>query len=91
MGREILLFSSKERKVRQEVADFLHQLADKIATGNLVLRQGLEEVKLELPDHLVLEVEVEEEQKRKRGLQHKLELELKWYDDDNAGGPLELE
>jgi len=91
MGREIELFKSKERKGRQEVAEFLHHLADKVASGNLVLKQGQEEVNVELPDNLILEVEVEDEHKRKKGVQHKLEIELKWYDNDDAGGPLELE
>lgn len=91
MGREIELFKSKERKGRQEVADFLRQLADKVAAGNLVLKQGQEEVSLELPENVILEVEVEDEQKRKRGVQHKLEIELKWYDNDDQSGPLELE
>ncbi len=91
MGREFELFRSKERKGRQEVADFLHQLADKVASGSLVLKQGQDEVTLQLPENVILEVEVEEEQKRKKGLQHKLEIELKWYDNDDAGGPLELE
>jgi amphi-Trp domain-containing protein len=91
MGREVELFKSKERKGRQEVAEFLRLLADKVAAGTLVLKQGQEEVTLELPDNIILEVEVEDEQKRKKGVQHKLEVELKWYDNDDAGGPLELE
>ncbi len=91
MGREIELFKSKERKGRQEVAEFLRQLADKVAAGNIVLKQGQEEVTLELPENVILEVEVEDEQKRKKGVQHKLEIELKWYDNDDQSGPLELE
>jgi len=90
MGREIELFKSKERKGRQEVADFLHQLADKVASGSLVLKQGADEVNIQLPDNVILEVEVEDEQKRKKGVQHKLEIELKWYDNDDDGGPMEL-
>ncbi len=91
MGREIELFKSKERKGRQEVADFLRHLADKVSSGNLVLKQGQEEVTVQLPETVYLEVEVEDEHKRKKGVQHKLEIELKWYDNDDAGGPLELE
>ncbi len=91
MGRDIELFKSKERKGRQEVAEFLRQLADKVAAGSLVLKQGQDEVNLVLPENVILEVEVEDVQKRKKGVQHKLEIELKWYDNDDAGGPLELE
>ncbi len=91
MGRETILFKSKERKGRKEVSDFLHQLADKIAAGNLVLRQGQDEVNLEIPENLILEVEVEDEHKRKKGRRRQLEIELKWYDNEDEGGPLELE
>ncbi len=90
MGREIELFKSKERKGRQEVAEFLRQLADKVAAGSLVLKQGADEVNIQLPDNVILEVEVEDEQKRKKGVQHKLEIELKWYDNDDDGGPMEI-
>ncbi|MFO8030741.1 MAG: amphi-Trp domain-containing protein [Cyclonatronaceae bacterium] len=90
MGREIELFKSKERKDRQETADFLHHLADKVASGNLVLKQGQNEVNIAIPENVQLEVEVEDEHKQKRGIRHKLEIELKWYDNDD-GGPLELE
>lgn len=91
MGREIVLFKRKERKERDQVADFLRQLADKVSDGNLVLRQGGEEVNLRLPSNLILEIEVEDEHKRIKGVQHKLEIELKWYDREDHGGPLELE
>jgi amphi-Trp domain-containing protein len=56
----------------------------------LVLKQGSEELSLEFPHNLILEVQVEDEDKRTKGIQHSLELEIKWYDDDSAAGPLEL-
>ncbi len=86
MGQETVLFKSKERKGRQEIADFLHQLADKIAAGNLILRQGQEEVNLEIPDNLILEVEVEDEHKSKKGVRRQLEIEIKWYDNEDKSG-----
>ncbi len=61
MGREIRLFKSEERKNRSEVSAFLHQLADKISQGKVVLRQGQEEIALQLPAGLILEVQVEDE------------------------------
>ena len=89
MGREIKLFKSKERKSRSEVSAFLHQLADKVAEGKVVLRQGNEEINLSLPDHLILELQVEDEDKKRKGVEHSLEVEIKWYDNDQSG-PLEL-
>jgi amphi-Trp domain-containing protein len=56
----------------------------------LILRQGTEEITLEFPSSLILEVQVEDEEKGRKGVQHSLELEIKWYDDDASGGPLEL-
>ena len=90
MGKEIRLFKSEEQKTRPEVCAFLHQLADKLSEGQVVLRQGQEEVTLQLPHHLILEIQVEDEDKKSKGTQHSLEVEIKWFDDDTGGGPLEL-
>jgi amphi-Trp domain-containing protein len=90
MGKETRLFKSEERKTQTEVSAFLHALADKIATGQVVLRQGQEEITLQLPQNLVLEIQVEEEDKREKGKQHSLEVEIKWYEGEQQAGPLEL-
>ena len=89
MGKETRLFKSEERKSRSDVSEFLHQLADKISQGQAVLSQGQEEITVQLPQSLVLEVQVEDEDKGSRGVQHSLEVELKWFDDEQ-GGTLEL-
>lgn len=90
MGKEIRLFKSEERRSRSEVSQFLHQIADKIESGEVILRQGQEELKLAIPTNLILEIQVEDEDKKTKGIQHSLEIELKWFDDDGTGGPLEL-
>ena len=90
MGKEIRLFKSQERMGRDGVSQFLHQLAEKVAEGRVVLRQGTEELVLEVPANLVLEVQVEDEDKKRKGIQHSLEVEIKWFDGDQGGGPLEL-
>ena len=90
MGLETRLFKSETKMNRQQVGDFLHQIADKIAAGQVILRQGSEELTLDLPGNLILELQVEDEDKGTKGLQHSLELEIKWFDGDDAGGPLEL-
>jgi amphi-Trp domain-containing protein len=90
MGKETRLFKSQERRNRAEVSGFLHQLADRLEEGTVTLRQGEEELILELPHNLVLEIQVEDEDKKRKGIQHSLEIEIKWFDDDAAGGPLEL-
>jgi amphi-Trp domain-containing protein len=90
MGKEIKLFKSEEPKNRSEVSAFLHQIADKIEEGNVVLRKAGEEITLDIPHHLILEIEVEEEDKQSKGIQHSLEIEIKWFDNDMSSGPLEL-
>ncbi len=90
MGRETRLFKSEERKNRADVSNFLHQLADKISDGKVVLSQGAEELTLQLPHNLILEVQVEDEEKKAKGIQHSLEIEIKWFDNDEQGGYLEL-
>jgi amphi-Trp domain-containing protein len=89
MGKETRLFKSEERKSRSDVSEFLHQLADRISKGKVVLSQGQEEITLQLPQSVILEVQVEDEDKGARGVQHSLEVEIKWFDDEQ-GGPLEL-
>jgi amphi-Trp domain-containing protein len=89
MGKEIRLVKSEERSSLSEASAFLHQLADKLSAGQVVLRQGSEELVLQIPGSLILEVQVEDEDKGSRGIQHSLEVELKWFDDEQDG-PLEL-
>lgn len=90
MGKEKRLFKSEERRSRSEVSAFLHQLADKLNEGQVVLRQGSDEITLVMPTNLILEIQVEDEDKKRKGIQHSLEVEIKWFEGDDAGGPLEL-
>ena len=90
MGKETRLFKSEERMTRPNVAAFLQHLADKIGEGQVVLRQGQHEITLDLPHNLVLEIQVEDEDKKSKGIQHSLEVEIKWFDDDGSSGPLQL-
>jgi amphi-Trp domain-containing protein len=89
MGKEIVLFKSEEKQAIQSVADFLHELADKLAQKEVILRQGEEEITVAVPDQVVLELKVEEEQKKGR-TQRSLEVEIEWYEGDQPGGPVTL-
>jgi amphi-Trp domain-containing protein len=90
MGKEVRLFKSEERRSSTEVAEFLRQIAGKIENGEVILRQGREEIFLKMPHNLILEIQVEDEDKKRKGIQHSLEIEIKWFDDDGESGPLEL-
>jgi len=90
MGRETVLFSSKEPKTRAQAGAFLRDLADRLDAGQVTLRQGQSEIVLDLPEEVVLELKVEDEEKRRKGTQHSLEVELKWYDGSGPSGAVEL-
>jgi amphi-Trp domain-containing protein len=89
MGRETVLFSSEERSSAQDVASFLRQLADKIEQNEIILKQGAEEVRLAIPNNLILELKAEEEVKGER-TQRSLEVELEWYEGEDADRSVSL-
>jgi len=87
MGKELKLFKSEERKTRAEVADFLRLLADKLTDGVVSLKSGNEQINLNISPNVILEIQVEDEDKRKKGIQHSLEIEIKWFDSDDWAAP----
>jgi amphi-Trp domain-containing protein len=89
MGRETILFSSEEKKDLQSVAAFLHQLADKLAGNQVILRQGADEIVVDIPNNVVLEIKVEEELKKNK-TQQSLEIEIEWNVGEEAPGGVEL-
>lgn len=89
MGRETVLFESEERKGLAEVAEFIRQLADRLDQNEVVLRRGSEEITLNLPRNVVLELKVEEEDKKGR-TQRSLEVEIEWYEGEADEGELTL-
>lgn len=90
MGKSTKLLKIKELRNRSDVGTFLHQLAEKIEGGTVVLSQGEREITLEIPNSLRFELEVQDKDTKRKGVKHSLELELKWFEGDNAGGPLEV-
>jgi len=85
MAKEIVLFKSEEKKDLQSVSDFLHQLADRLAHNQVILRQGKEKITLDIPNHVILELKVEEEDKKGK-TKHTLEVEIEWIEGDESGG-----
>jgi amphi-Trp domain-containing protein len=77
MGKETVLFKSEEKKAAIDVANTLRQIADKIDDGTMILKQGSEEITLEFPKNMVLELKIEEEQGKKK-LKKSFEIELEW-------------
>ena len=89
MGKEIVLFKSEERKELASVVAFLHQLADKLAENQVILRRGSEEIVVAIPDNVVLELKVEEEDKKGK-VKRTLEVEIEWIERDESGGVVSL-
>ena len=89
MAKEIVLFKSEERKDLQSVSAFLHQLADSLENNQVILRQGTEEITLDIPNQVILELKVEEEDKKGK-TKHTLEVELEWIEGDESGGVVTL-
>lgn len=77
MTNEKILLKSESSKTLTEISNFLRTLADKIQSGNLVLKQDDNEVNLSLPQNCVLEVKVEEEQKGDVK-KYQVEVEIEW-------------
>ena len=71
MGKEVKLFKSEERMSRSDVSAFLQELSAKLGAGQVILQQGSEEIRLDLPHNLILEIQVEDEKKGKRENPHR--------------------
>ncbi len=84
MARTTLLFESEERRDRQDVAAFLHALADKLAEGQIVLQRGGEQTHLTVPATVTLEIKAEESARRGRP-KRSLEIELEWTEGEESG------
>lgn len=84
MGKEVVLFASEEPQSLKNVAAFLRELADKLDGNEVVLRKGSEELALQVPNNVVLELKVEEEEKKQR-TQRSLEIEIEWIEGDEEG------
>ena len=89
MAKEIVLFKSEERKDLQSVSAFLNRLADRLAHNQVILRRGVEELALDIPNNVVLEIKVEEEDKKGK-TKRTLEIEIEWIDGDDSGGAVTL-
>ena len=55
-----------------------------------MLSQGTEDLTLEIPENVILEFQVEDEEKGTKGIQHSLEVEIKWFDTEEQDSALEL-
>ena len=67
----------------------MHQLADKLAENQVIIRRGSEEVVIDIPNNVVLELKAEEEDKKGK-IKRTLEVEIEWIEGDESGGAVTL-
>ena len=77
MGRETVLFKTEEKMSRNDAAELLRQIADKIDNGKVVLQQGNKNVKLKIPGRVEVEIKAEKEVGRRKA-KKKIEVEIEW-------------
>lgn len=90
MAPSTRLVKSSESMSREELAGLLEGLAGRIRNGTVTLKSGADEVQLELPERVKVDVEVTEAVRR-RGTKMELEIEIEWYPGQDSGrGGIEL-
>ncbi len=89
MVKKVKLIKHKERKSRVDAGNFLQQLAEKIASGQVVLQQHQDDLVLDIPHNLSMKIKVNKKNKRVKGTRHKMTIQFQWYEDDKDA-PLSL-
>lgn len=84
--RETVLFKSEEKMARTEVTAALRTIADKIDSGQIALSMGEDQVSLEIPENVTLELKAEEEVLRSGGIKKSLEIEIEWKEGQEGEG-----
>lgn len=90
MAKKVKLFRHKTYKTKDEVSEFFQDLGQKIAEGQVILKQTPEDLVLEMPNHMSLNVKVNKKNKKVKGTRHKMTISLSWYDIDHQDDPLAL-
>jgi amphi-Trp domain-containing protein len=90
MAKNTKLFRHKTYKTKEEVSEFLQELGQKIGEGEVVLKQTPDDLILDMPQHLSLNVKVNKKNKKAKGTRHKMTISLSWYDSDHRDDPLAL-
>lgn len=84
--KETVLFKSEEKMARSDVTAALRTIADKLDSGQLVLSMGEDQVSLEIPENVTLELKAEEEAGRRGGTKKSLEIEIEWMEGQEEEG-----
>ncbi len=77
------LIRSRDTHSRESLADLLESLAERVRSGSLAFQEGTEEVVVELPEELRVDLEVKDSVKKGRS-RRKLEVEVVWASEVSA-------
>ncbi|OAQ21458.1 amphi-Trp domain-containing protein [Thermosulfurimonas dismutans] len=88
MAEKKVLFKSEEPKDRASVVAFLRDLVNRLEQGKFTFKRGAEEVSIEIPEQVVLEIKVEEKTKPGKN-KRSLEIEIEWNEGEKAELTLE--
>lgn len=90
MAIKVKLFGHKTYRSKEEVSEFFQELGQKIAEGEVILKQTPNDLVLEMPNHMSLNVKVNKKKKPVKGTRHKMTVKLTWYESDHQEDPLAL-
>jgi amphi-Trp domain-containing protein len=81
---EEVLFETETVHNRNEISDYLEQVAENLRHGTVTLVSGDEEITVEPPETATFEVKVERETNGDEEMS--VEFEVEWKAGDDAGG-----
>jgi len=77
---EKVLFKNESRKNRDEIAEYLEKIVEKLkGSGELSFSSGEKKANLQVPESAEFEIKVEEE-----GLEKSVEFEIEWSSQDSG-------
>ncbi|WP_134668630.1 amphi-Trp domain-containing protein [Halorussus marinus] len=93
---EEVLFESESDRTRDEIASYLHSVAEKLESGDAItLKSGSDSVTMDPPARPTFEVKAEREGPAGGAGELSVEFELEWDEDGDSGraesGQLEIE
>ena len=87
---EEVLFETESAHHREEIADYLEQVAENLRHGEVTLVSGDDEITVKPPERAVFEVKVEREEEG-REEEMSVEFEIEWDLGGGGGGSLSVE
>ncbi len=88
MSKEKVLYKSETPRTLAEVSDFLRQLAQWLEGRRIAFGDGEQQMVIEIPEQVVLEIKVEEEGGGRKRMKRSLEVEIEWVEGEMPAGSI---